>query len=193
MARKKQGHYCGGCNRYRANEKFSGKGHRQHFCKDCKRMGRTWPKKNEQIIMREKAKIKKQQIKVKLVVFTDLAGFLFFEYKGHRFGLNTDFEEVPIIFRHQENADFPFVVVEREIENYEELIEVLIEKYYDRMDSGDYFDYYHLLEMEELELKPNDLEYLRLVEDLQSIDSSYRFIMGLNVDEDSIECLLLPE
>ena len=29
------GHYCRICGRERANEKFSGKGHRVHVCKDC--------------------------------------------------------------------------------------------------------------------------------------------------------------
>lgn len=33
--KKQQGHYCRICGRYRANEKFSGKGHRTHVCKDC--------------------------------------------------------------------------------------------------------------------------------------------------------------
>jgi uncharacterized protein len=38
MAKKKrQGHYCWRCERYRANEKFSGKGHARHLCKDCSR------------------------------------------------------------------------------------------------------------------------------------------------------------
>jgi ribosome-binding protein aMBF1 (putative translation factor) len=39
MARKKkpQGHYCHVCGRYRANEKFGGKGHARHVCKDCAR------------------------------------------------------------------------------------------------------------------------------------------------------------
>ena len=32
------GHYCRICGRYRANEKFSGKGHRNHICKDCARL-----------------------------------------------------------------------------------------------------------------------------------------------------------
>ena len=35
--KKRQGHYCRVCHTYRANEKFSGKGHRQHICKDCNR------------------------------------------------------------------------------------------------------------------------------------------------------------
>jgi len=33
--KKGQGHYCRICGRHRANEKFSGKGHAQHICKDC--------------------------------------------------------------------------------------------------------------------------------------------------------------
>lgn len=38
MAKKKkkqQGHYCRICGNYKANEKFSGKGHAQHICKSC--------------------------------------------------------------------------------------------------------------------------------------------------------------
>lgn len=32
---KKQGHYCKICGKYKANEKFSGKGHANHICKIC--------------------------------------------------------------------------------------------------------------------------------------------------------------
>lgn len=34
---KKQyrGHYCRVCGRIRANERFSGKGHARHVCRDC--------------------------------------------------------------------------------------------------------------------------------------------------------------
>ncbi|MBV8277362.1 MAG: hypothetical protein JO170_19175 [Verrucomicrobia bacterium] len=34
------GHYCHICGRIRANEKFSGRGHRDHICKDCQRLPR---------------------------------------------------------------------------------------------------------------------------------------------------------
>jgi hypothetical protein len=33
-------HYCRICGRSRANEKFSGRGHRDHICKDCQRLPR---------------------------------------------------------------------------------------------------------------------------------------------------------
>ena len=32
------GHYCRICGGTRANEKFSGRGHRDHICKDCQRL-----------------------------------------------------------------------------------------------------------------------------------------------------------
>ena len=32
---KKHGHYCKICGQYKANEKFSGKGHAAHICKSC--------------------------------------------------------------------------------------------------------------------------------------------------------------
>ena len=35
---KHSGHFCRICGRRRANERFSGKGHRIHVCRDCARM-----------------------------------------------------------------------------------------------------------------------------------------------------------
>jgi hypothetical protein len=32
------GHYCRYCDRMRPNERFSGKGHRAHICKECQRI-----------------------------------------------------------------------------------------------------------------------------------------------------------
>jgi len=33
-----KGHYCKICGKYKANEKFSGRGHTTHICKDCSRL-----------------------------------------------------------------------------------------------------------------------------------------------------------
>lgn len=40
MPKKKRphGHYCKICGQYKANEKFSGKGHAAHICKACSRL-----------------------------------------------------------------------------------------------------------------------------------------------------------
>jgi ribosome-binding protein aMBF1 (putative translation factor) len=43
------GHYCRICGRARANEKFSGKGHRVYVCKDCARL----PKEHREAVEQE--------------------------------------------------------------------------------------------------------------------------------------------
>ena len=35
MSKKPHGHYCRICQQYKANEKFSGRGHTAHICKAC--------------------------------------------------------------------------------------------------------------------------------------------------------------
>jgi mannose-6-phosphate isomerase-like protein (cupin superfamily) len=47
--RKQPGHYCWRCGRRRANEKFSGKGHAKHICKDCVAEQRAELKRKRQI------------------------------------------------------------------------------------------------------------------------------------------------
>ena len=37
-AHRPHGHYCKICGEYKANEKFSGKGHATHICKACSRL-----------------------------------------------------------------------------------------------------------------------------------------------------------
>src|SRR5437667_12700450 len=43
------GHYCRICGRVRANERFSGRGHRHHICLDCQRMPREERQRIEQV------------------------------------------------------------------------------------------------------------------------------------------------
>jgi hypothetical protein len=43
--KQQQGHYCIICSEYKANEKFSGKGHAKHVCRQCDSLPQE--KKNE--------------------------------------------------------------------------------------------------------------------------------------------------
>lgn len=36
---QRRGHFCWCCGRIRANERFSGRGHARHLCRDCARLG----------------------------------------------------------------------------------------------------------------------------------------------------------
>lgn len=42
-AKKPHGHYCRICGQYKANEKFSGRGHAAHICKACAKRGNKPP------------------------------------------------------------------------------------------------------------------------------------------------------
>ena len=48
--------YCKICGKFRANEKFSGKGHSLHICKDCQRKIQEEQHTKRQVIKTEKAK-----------------------------------------------------------------------------------------------------------------------------------------
>ena len=37
--RMEPGHFCWACDRRRPNEKFSGRGHARHLCRDCSKLG----------------------------------------------------------------------------------------------------------------------------------------------------------
>lgn len=37
--KKRQGHYCWSCDRYKPNERFSGRGHARHLCRECAKLG----------------------------------------------------------------------------------------------------------------------------------------------------------
>ena len=47
--RKQPGHYCRCCGRRRANERFSGKGHAKHICRECMAEQRAELKRKRQI------------------------------------------------------------------------------------------------------------------------------------------------
>lgn len=66
MAKKKKkqnGHYCRICGEYKANEKFSGKGHAQHICKSC--MSSTRDGKNPEDILPEPLLVSRETTRFK--------------------------------------------------------------------------------------------------------------------------------
>ena len=45
--KKPRGHFCWCCGRLRPNERFSGRGHARHLCKECSKLG------NEELAYRQ--------------------------------------------------------------------------------------------------------------------------------------------
>ena len=72
MAKKKkkqQGHYCRICGDYKANEKFSGKGHAQHICKSCMSAMRSG--KNPEDILPEPLPVSRETTRFKKLFITE--------------------------------------------------------------------------------------------------------------------------
>jgi len=61
--KKQQGHYCRICGDYKANEKFSGKGHARHICKSCMSAMRSG--KNPEDIFPEPLPVNRETIRFK--------------------------------------------------------------------------------------------------------------------------------
>ncbi len=82
---KKGGHYCRGCGRYRANEKFSGKGHKLHICKDCKGKGRTGVEEEQFFHVKQRHNSYRKPLKIKLVMKNDTEEYIIFLHMGKRY------------------------------------------------------------------------------------------------------------
>ena len=135
--KRRKGHYCLACGDYRPNEKFSGKGHRRHLCKDCK--GK-----------RKKAKIPftseydkevsglSKAIKDCLLLYTGRSRFFLFEYQSRRYITRDDFKTE--VFLYQGDSDQKFFIDES-LQMNEALLDVLYKKYYDTLESDLTVDY----------------------------------------------------
>ncbi|PLR85685.1 hypothetical protein [Bacillus sp. V33-4] len=85
--------------------------------------------------------------------------------------MNTDFELTPLIFR----GESPFVIADEILkDNVDDVLEAILIKYYHKVESSDYVDYYDILEELEWELSSKQQKYLALVSDIQFIDRKYR-------------------
>jgi hypothetical protein len=148
VGRKKRGHYCIGCGDTLANEKFSGKGHREHLCKDCKRKGRKVYAESTSDYDR-KLHLLTKAIRNCIILYMQHENFFLFEYQRSRYIIREDFDSE--IFVYQENTEQKFFVSEA-LQKNELLMEVLYRKYYDTMENGHVLDYEDVFEEEYLEI-----------------------------------------
>ena len=128
------GHYCIGCGESRPNEKFSGKGHKQHICKDCKREGIKVPIETKSNQYRSVQQYKKE-IKTGLIIYTERVQLFVFEY-NHSCYIIVDPEYLSSIYRYDKSQTVPFVMT-KEFESNENFLEAVLDKYYHRLDDSD--------------------------------------------------------
>jgi len=81
---KKRGHYCNGCGDYLPNEKFSGRGHREHLCKKCKKAGILISPESTSDYDRNYNRLSKA-IRNCMLVYMEYGSFFLFEYQHSRY------------------------------------------------------------------------------------------------------------
>lgn len=82
MGKKKpRGHYCWGCDSYKSNESFSGKGHNNHLCKKCKAAGVTRKPKKDDLGWSEPKKHNPfmKSLKIVEILFVEAEEYVFFQ------------------------------------------------------------------------------------------------------------------
>ncbi|WP_226036792.1 hypothetical protein [Aquibacillus saliphilus] len=167
MGKKKRGHYCRQCGRTRPNEKFSGKGHRQHICKDCKRKGKQVNRPQVDNYDRELNKLNKA-VRNGLILYTRRSSFFLFEYQKQRYVTRDDFESE--IFWYNPSSTKRFQLEDSLLPS-QPLLEVLFKNFYEVMECGfivDYDDFY--LEEECLDIPKNRRLHLEVIASIKNLE-----------------------
>ncbi|MDR7077273.1 hypothetical protein J2Y03_002297 [Neobacillus niacini] len=165
MGSKKRGHYCIGCGDYLPNEKFSGKGHRKHLCKECKRKEITVSSESTSEYDR-KLYLLSQGIRNCMLVYMQNEGFFLFEYQRSRYMISDDLNSK--IYVYQENSEQKFIVSEA-LQKGEILMEVLYKKYEETMENGHVLDYEDGVEEEYLEISKKRRQFLGVIVAIQQV------------------------
>lgn len=140
--KKKQGHFCIGCGMDKPNEKFSGKGHRQHICKTCKRAGKTGMVFSTSEYDREMNRLTRA-IRKGMILYTERMNFFLFEYKKELYITREEFNSEIFVYQANRQQDF---IVSESLYQYESLLAVLYSKYYNAMENGQSVEYTELIE-----------------------------------------------
>ncbi|MFS0862017.1 hypothetical protein [Fredinandcohnia sp. 179-A 10B2 NHS] len=170
MGKKKRGHYCFKCGRDRANEKFSGKGHRQHICKDCKRKGNQ----KEEVPTIKPSFNFRRILKIRSVVMTDTREYMFFTIHNNIYCLidfDESFEAMSYIYKYHQDLQPSFKLTSELNNNFEDIYDALLLKFENRYDLLVYLDEYGLCrdeDMIEYEPTPKQIKYLRLVPEIEA-------------------------
>lgn len=173
MGKKRRGHYCIRCDRYRANEKFSGKGHRQHVCKDCKRKGNI-KEKHPEIKPSYNRFIK--LLKVTFVAFTETREYIFFTINGNTYVI-IDFDEESInalsyIYKYKKDLQPAFTITDELNDNLDDIFEALLlkgENKYEIAVNIDESGPYREGDKSEYEPTANQIKYLKLVPEIEAV------------------------
>jgi hypothetical protein len=165
VRRKKRGHFCKGCGGFLHNEKFSGRGHREHLCKECKKAGKLVSTESNSDYNRNFHLLSKA-IRNCMIVYMEYESFFLFEYQNSRYIIGDDLSSDLYVYQGDKEQKF---LVSEKLQKSEVVMEVLCKKYYDTMDNGHSFDYEELKYDEFVEISKKRRQHLEVISSIQHL------------------------
>ncbi|WP_062105436.1 hypothetical protein [Bacillus niameyensis] len=165
MRSKKRGHFCNGCGYFLPNEKFSGRGHREHLCKECKKAGIVINTKSNSDYDRYFHLLSKA-IRNCMIVCLENESFFLFEYQNSRYIIGDDLSSEIYVYRGDMEQKF---LASEKLQKSEVVMDVLYKKYYDTMDSNQSFDYEELIYDEYVEISKKRRQYLEVISSIHHL------------------------
>jgi hypothetical protein len=139
----KVGHYCIICNEIKANEKFSGKGHRRHICKNCSKKGTQYLNEFKESQRRVQHYI--NNVKSISMLYIEGEQYSIFKYKDSIYVAEGEQEELgDVYFYIKKENEFLY---SEEFSKSWDIREALLKRYYDMVDNSQYVDYEELVEI----------------------------------------------
>ncbi|MCM3363615.1 MULTISPECIES: hypothetical protein [Niallia] len=167
MRSKKRGHFCKGCGDFLPNEKFSGRGHREHLCKECKKAGIVINTKSNSDYDRDFHRLSKA-VRNCMIIYMEHESYFLFEYQLSRYIIGGGDELSSEIYVYQGDKEQKFLVSEK-LQKNEAVMDVLYKKYYDTMDSNQSFDYEELIYEEYVEISKKRRQFLEVISSIHHL------------------------
>ena len=105
MRSKKRGHFCKGCGDFLPNEKFSGRGHREHLCKECKKAGISISTESNSDYDRNFHRLSKA-VRNCMIVYKEYESFFLFEYQHSRYIIGDELSSEIYVYRGDKEQKF---------------------------------------------------------------------------------------
>lgn len=159
MKSKKRGHYCKGCGDFLPNEKFSGKGHREHLCKECKKAGILISTELNSGNDRNFHSLSKS-IRNCMIVYIEDESFFLFEYQHSRYIIGDELSSEIYVFQGDKEQKF---LLSKKLQKSEVVMDVLNKKYYETMDGNQSFDYDEPIYDDSVKISKKRRQYLEVI------------------------------
>lgn len=151
--KKRRGYYCRGCDSYKPNESFSGKGYSNHLCKKCKAAGINRSPKKDEFSWSEQKRHNPfmKSLKIVEIIYVEAKEYVFFHLGGQLYVWLPEYESLilSINLKQEERLEIPDNLLKEE--NAADTNDALSTKRESRIMNGQYVSVKFLSEIIEIQ------------------------------------------